>query len=160
MSSNWFFQHCGREMHLIFSLLAGQELRQFLYCNINFLPKQSERENSNEDSCVITNNQFPSFPNKQWISMLKPFFTDLLNRIKEDNLSKGIDNWSGAARSVLVLHSMARANLNKSVWLMTNTTAASKYIPNLHQLKSPLSDPNLPSKSTSKCECCEVRFTS
>merc|ERR1712051_19848 len=27
------------------------------------------------------------------------------------------------------LHSMARANLNKSVWLVTNTTAASKYIP-------------------------------
>ena len=26
-------------------------------------------------------------------------------------------------------HSMARANLNKSVWLVTNTTAASKYIP-------------------------------
>ena len=36
--------------------------------------------------------------------MLKPFFTDLLNRIKEDNLSKGIDNWLGAARSMLVLH--------------------------------------------------------
>ena len=27
------------------------------------------------------------------------------------------------------IHSMARANLNKSVWLVTNTTAASKYIP-------------------------------
>ena len=26
-------------------------------------------------------------------------------------------------------HSMARANLNKSEWLVTNTTAASKYIP-------------------------------
>jgi hypothetical protein len=26
-------------------------------------------------------------------------------------------------------HSMATANLNKSVWLVTNTTAASKYIP-------------------------------
>ena len=26
-------------------------------------------------------------------------------------------------------HSMARANLKKSVWLVTNTTAASKYIP-------------------------------
>ena len=26
-------------------------------------------------------------------------------------------------------HSMAKANLNKSVWLVTNTTAASKYIP-------------------------------
>jgi len=26
-------------------------------------------------------------------------------------------------------HSMARANLNKSVWLVTNTTKASKYIP-------------------------------
>ena len=27
------------------------------------------------------------------------------------------------------LHSMARADLNKSVWLVTNTTAATKYIP-------------------------------
>ena len=27
------------------------------------------------------------------------------------------------------VHSMARANPNKSVWLVTNTTAASKYIP-------------------------------
>ena len=27
------------------------------------------------------------------------------------------------------VHSMARANLNKSEWLVTNTTAASKYIP-------------------------------
>ena len=27
------------------------------------------------------------------------------------------------------LHSMARANLNKSVWLVTNATTASKYIP-------------------------------
>ena len=27
------------------------------------------------------------------------------------------------------LHSMARANLNKSVWLVTNTITASKYIP-------------------------------
>ena len=26
-------------------------------------------------------------------------------------------------------HSMARANLKKSVWLVTNTTTASKYIP-------------------------------
>ena len=29
----------------------------------------------------------------------------------------------------LTLHSMAGANLKKSVWLVTNTTAASKYIP-------------------------------
>ena len=29
----------------------------------------------------------------------------------------------------LGLHSMARANLNKSEWLVTNTTAALKYIP-------------------------------
>ena len=28
-----------------------------------------------------------------------------------------------------MLHSMARANLNKIVWLVTNTTTASKYIP-------------------------------
>ena len=30
----------------------------------------------------------------------------------------------------------------------------------MHQLKSPLSDPNLLSKSTSKCEHCGTRFTS
>ena len=30
---------------------------------------------------------------------------------------------------------------------------------NLHQLKFPLSDPNLLSKNTSKCEHCETRFT-
>jgi hypothetical protein len=29
-----------------------------------------------------------------------------------------------------------------------------------NQLKFPHSDPSLLSKSTSKCECCEVRFTS
>ena len=33
-------------------------------------------------------------------------------------------------RKQVDLHSMARANLNKSVWLVTNTTTASKYIPN------------------------------
>ena len=32
-------------------------------------------------------------------------------------------------QSLFFRHSMARANLNKSVWLVTNTTAASKYIP-------------------------------
>ena len=29
----------------------------------------------------------------------------------------------------------------------------------MHQLKSPLSDPNLLSKSSSKCDNCETRFT-
>ena len=57
--------------------------------------------------------------------------------------------------------SMARANLNESEWLGTNTAKASEYMPqNLHQLRCPLSDPNLLSKSTFKFECCEVRFTS
>ena len=56
-------------------------------------------------------------------------------------------------------HGMARANLNKSEWLMIITTKVSKYMPqNLHQLKFPLSDPTL-LKSTPKCKCCEVRFT-
>ena len=59
------------------------------------------------------------------------------------------------------ISSMARANLNKSEELVTNTTEASKYTPkNLHQLKPPLSEQNLLSRSTSKCEHCEVRFTS
>ena len=30
---------------------------------------------------------------------------------------------------IILKHNMARANLNKSVWLVTNTTTASKYIP-------------------------------
>ena len=34
-----------------------------------------------------------------------------------------------AANTKITNHSMAKANLNKSVWLVTNTTAASKYIP-------------------------------
>ena len=64
------------------------------------------------------------------------------------------------------IHSMATAKLNKSEKFLTNTTAASKYIQhtlktqNLHQLKFPHSDQNLLSKSTSICECCELRFTS
>ena len=52
----------------------------------------------------------------------------------------------------------------KSKLFLTSTTTASKYVHtqeahNLHQLKSPLSDPNLLGKSTSKCEHCETRFT-
>ena len=43
---------------------------------------------------------------------------------------------------------MATANLKKSKYFSTSTTTASKYIgtheaQNLHQLKSPISDPNL-----------------
>ena len=33
-----------------------------------------------------------------------------------------------------VIHSMARANLNKNVWLVTNTTTASKYIPKRNRI--------------------------
>ena len=36
---------------------------------------------------------------------------------------------SKGPRMLCLAHSMARANLNKSVWLVTNTTTASKYIP-------------------------------
>ena len=39
--------------------------------------------------------------------------------------------WRSKAEIHYLLHSMARANLNKSVWLVTNTTTALKYIPNL-----------------------------
>ena len=58
---------------------------------------------------------------------------------------------------------MARANLNKSKIVSTFTTTASKYIPKRPESASieiPLSDPNLLSKSTSKCESCEVIFAS
>ena len=60
-------------------------------------------------------------------------------------------------------HSMATANLNKSVWLVTNTTTVSKYIPKRTEsvsIEIPPSDPNLLGKSTSKYEYCETRFTS
>ena len=58
-------------------------------------------------------------------------------------------------KPILHDHSMARANLNRSKFFLTSTTTASKYLntqetQNLHQLKSPLWDPNLLRKSTSK----------
>ena len=37
------------------------------------------------------------------------------------------ENSDSDSENESTLHSMARANLNKSVWLVTNTTAASKY---------------------------------
>ena len=56
-------------------------------------------------------------------------------------------------------HSMARANLNKSKFFLTSNTTVSKYyIPKRPRICT-LSDPNLLSKSTSKCEHCETRFT-
>ena len=68
--------------------------------------------------------------------------------------------------SISINHSIAKANLNKSKFLLASTTTASKLYnvhtqeaKNLHQLKSPLSDLNLLGKSTSKCEHCETRFT-
>ena len=60
--------------------------------------------------------------------------------------------------SIGALHSMARANLNKSKELVKNTTTASNYIPN-----KPIicinwnSGQNLLSKSTYKCGNCEAR---
>ena len=56
---------------------------------------------------------------------------------------------------------MARDNLNKSEDLVTNTTAASNYIPRRPtSIEIPPLDPNLINKSTFKCEHCETRFTS
>ena len=59
------------------------------------------------------------------ILLILPTFTQVILRLKNFLL-----------RWLLVLgqkkglvHSMARANQNKSVWLVTNTTTASKYIP-------------------------------
>ena len=49
---------------------------------------------------------------------------------------------------------MATANLNKSEELVTNTTG-----PESVSIEIPLSDPNLLSKSISKCEHCETSFT-
>ena len=45
--------------------------------------------------------------------------------------SEGIKSWKCYQKLTNLgqNHSMARANLNKSVWLVTNTTTASKYIP-------------------------------
>ena len=58
---------------------------------------------------------------------------------------------------------MARENLNNSEYLVTITTTASKSI-HLRGSKSasieiPPFRPNLLSKSISKCEHCEIRFT-
>ena len=64
----------------------------------------------------------------------------------------------------LSTHSMTRANLNKSVWLVTNTTTASKYIPKRTRIwinwNPPFRSKFTNSKSTSKCEHWETRFTS
>ena len=65
--------------------------------------------------------------------------------------------------SNVMSHSMARANLNKSKksldFYYHSIKVHTQEAQNLHQLKSPLSDPNLLSKSTSKCKHCETRFT-
>ena len=66
-------------------------------------------------------------------------------------------------KSTDVSHSMARANLNKSEDLVTNTTQhQSTYLgdPESTSIEIPLSDPNLLSKSTSKCEHFETNFNS
>ena len=67
--------------------------------------------------------------------------------------------------STLATNSMAKVNLNKSKFFLTSATTASKYILKRTRicinwnLKSHLSDPNLLSKSTSKCKHCETRFS-
>ena len=55
------------------------------------------------------------------------------------------------------IYLLARVNLNKNEDLVTNNTHRR---PRIYQLKSLLLDPNLLSKSTSKCEHCETIFTS
>ena len=47
----------------------------------------------------------------------------------------------GNGHAYILHHSMARANLNKSVWLLTNTTTASKYIPRRTRISINLSPP-------------------
>ena len=60
-------------------------------------------------------------------------------------------------------HIMARVNLNKSKksldFYYQSIKVHTQEAQNLHQLKSPLSDPNFLSKCTSKCENCKTRFT-
>ena len=65
--------------------------------------------------------------------------------------------------ALLQFHSMARPNLNTSEKLVTNmynATKASKYIRKRPIICINLSYQNLLGKSTSKCERCEVKFTS
>ena len=45
------------------------------------------------------------------------------------NLCSKVGFWGQNRLEAATVHSMARANLNKNVWLVTNTTTASKYIP-------------------------------
>ena len=65
---------------------------------------------------------------------------------------------------------MARANLNKSKKVLTSTTTVPQHQstyprgpdsgPESASIEiTPVSDPNLLSKITSKCEHCETRFT-
>jgi hypothetical protein len=51
------------------------------------------------------------------------FLIGIINRLKSNQPKDLFES------QPLRNHSMATANFNKSVWLVTNTTAASKYIP-------------------------------
>ena len=62
----------------------------------------------------------------------------------------------------LMQHSMARANLKKvkaSQLLLPQHQSTYPRCPESASIEIPLSDPNLLSKSTSKCKHCETRFT-
>ena len=79
--------------------------------------------------------------------------------IFSQHIVHALKNWENK----YVNHSMARVNLNKSKksleFYYHSITVHSQEAQNLHQLKSSLSDSNLLSKSTSKFEHCETRFT-
>ena len=69
----------------------------------------------------------------------------------------------GLIKKVMANRSIATENLNKSEELVTILPQhQSTYLrdPDSASMEIPLSDLNLLSKSTSKCERCEVRFTS
>ena len=57
----------------------------------------------------------------------------MLADLKEQSLSINLGIFLTCSftteKTLKLIHSMARASLNKSVWLVTNTTTASNYIP-------------------------------
>ena len=75
--------------------------------------------------------------------MLSALFCLWVNSLQDETLLKLLASIQGSFQGFIPGHSMARANLNKSEWLVTNIQVYYRSIEeaqNLHQLKSPLSD--------------------
>ena len=90
------------------------------------------------------------------------FFSRIFSRIFSANFSQ-FEQLKKKTNFLLAQHSMTWANLNKNKKVFTSTTTASKYMPKKPKIyinwNPPLSDPNLLSNNTSKCEHYETIFT-